>query len=175
MGTVVVFAVRLGLPLLILRRPVLGGFLAILADLSDIPIFNIWGWPPWPYHQLDKALDVYYLALEAWVARRWAPWERGIALGLFAWRLAGVAAFELTGWRGAMLVFPNLFEWWWLLVVLRDRFRPGYHLTPRRSAVWLLVLLVPKEAQEYALHGAQWLDHYVLSDVVRSLWRRLTG
>lgn len=169
------FAVRLGLPLVILRRPVLGGFLAILADLSDILIFNIWGWPPCPYHQLDKALDLYYLAIEGWVALRWASWERGIALGLFAWRLAGVAAFELTGWRGSMLVFPNLFEWWWLLVVLRDRFWPGYCFTPRRSVTWLLALLLLKEAQEYALHSAQWLDHYVLSDVVRSIWRQLTG
>ena len=65
MGTVIVLVVRLVVPLLILRRPLLGGLLAIVADTCDIVAFNIWGWPPWPYHLLDKALDWYYLALEA--------------------------------------------------------------------------------------------------------------
>lgn len=36
-------------------------------------------------------------------------------------------------------------------------------------------LLVPKLGQEYALHGVRWLDQWVLSDVVRAVWSRLTG
>ena len=31
-----------------------------------------------------------------------------------------------------------------------------------------------KTAQEYALHGAQWLDDYRAVDVVAEAWRRLT-
>jgi hypothetical protein len=168
-------AIRLLIPLVILRRPLLGGVLAIVADLSDIAIFNVWGWPPWPYHQLDKALDVYYLTLEAWMARRWAATERNVALSLFAYRLAGVAVFESLGWRPAMMLFPNVFEWWFLLVLLRDRYRPGYVFTAARTAVWLVALLVPKLGQEYLLHGVRWLDRWVLSDVARTLWRRLIG
>jgi hypothetical protein len=174
-GTAITLAVRLLVPLVILRRPLLGGVLAIFADLSDIAIFNLWGWPPWPYHQLDKALDIYYLALEVWVARRWAATERRVAFALFGYRLVGVVLFESLGWRSAMMIFPNVFEWWFLLVLLRDRFRPSYTFTPARTAGWLFVLLVPKLGQEYALHGARWLDQWVLSDVVRAVWGRLTG
>lgn len=174
-GTAITLAVRLLVPLVILRRPLLGGLLAIVADLSDIVIFNVWGWPLWPYHQLDKALDIYYLALEAWVARRWAPVERVVALTLFGYRVAGVAVFESLDWRPAMMLFPNVFEWWFLLVLLRDRYRPGQVLTPTRAAAWLVALLIPKLGQEYALHGAQWLDQWVLADVVSAVWHRLTG
>jgi hypothetical protein len=101
--------------------------------------------------------------------------ERRTAIGLFGYRLVGVVLFEATGWRAAMIVFPNVFEWWFLLVLLRDRYRPDYRLTVARAAGWVLGLLVPKLGQEYALHVAQWLDQWVLADVVRAGWRRLTG
>jgi hypothetical protein len=51
---------------------------------------------------------------------------------------------------------------WWLFVVAATRFRPDYGLTPRRTAIWLLVLL----AHEYVLHVWRVLDNYTLSDVV---------
>jgi len=173
-GGLIAAVVRLLVPLIILRRPLLGALLSIVADTCDIVIFNVWGWPPWPYHQFDKALDLYYLSIEVWVARRWLPIERWTATGLFGYRLVGVVLFELTGWRAAMIVFPNVFEWWFLLVLLRDRYRPEYRFTAGRAAGWVLGLLVPKLGQEYALHVAQWLDRWVLADVVRAGWRRLT-
>lgn len=175
MGWTIAAVVRLLVPLIILRRPLLGALLSIVADTSDIVIFNIWGWPPMPYHQFDKAMDLYYLGIEMWVAARWAPIERWTATGLFGYRLVGVVLFEATGWRAAMITFPNVFEWWFLLVLFRNRYRPEYRFTPARAAGWVLALLVPKLGQEYALHVAQWLDRWVLADVVRAAWQRLTG
>jgi hypothetical protein len=175
MGAAIVITVRLLVPLLILRRRLAGALLSIVADAGDIVIFNIWGRPPWPYHQMDKILDLYYLGIEAWVAWRWAVIERRTAILLFGYRLIGVAVFEATGWRATLIVFPNLFELWFLFVLFRDRFRPHYRFTVARAVGWSLVLLVPKLFQEYALHVAQWLDQWVLSDVVHTWWRRLTG
>jgi len=174
-GGLVAAVVRTLVPLVILRRPLLGAVLSIVADTCDIVIFNLLGWPSVPYHSWDKAFDLYYLTIELWVARRWLPLERWTAFVLFGWRLVGVVLLESLGWRAALIVFPNLFEWWFLLVLCRDRWRPAYRFTPARTAGWLVALLVPKLGQEYALHVARYLDRWVLADVVRSFWHRLTG
>jgi hypothetical protein len=162
-------------PLIMFRRPLLGAVLSIVADTSDIVIFNLWGWPAAPYHQWDKAFDLYYLGIELWLTRRWGRPERAVAFGLFGWRLIGTVLLEGLGWRATLMAFPNLFEWWFLLVLLRDRYRPDYRFTRARTVAWLVALLIPKLGQEYALHVARWLDQWVFADVVRSLWHRLTG
>ena len=169
-GTVVTLVVRLLVPLLIFRRPLLGGVLSVVADFSDLVFFNLWGWPPWDYQQFDKLLDLYYLSIELILAQRFARLPRVVASALFAWRLVGVAAFEVTGQREVLMVFPNLFEWWFLFVVAAAHFRPGYELTGRRTAGWLLVLLVPKLVHEYVLHVAKALDDIVLFDLLGSWW-----
>ena len=165
----IVVAVRLSLPLLIFRAPLLGGVLAFVADAADLVVFNVFGFPD-DYQRLDKVLDLYYLTIELIVARRWAPLPRAVAGGLYAWRLVGAVLFEATGARWVLLVFPNLFELWWLFVAAVGRFRPGYELTPRRAALWLLILLLPKLAHEYVLHVWRVLDEYTLPEFATLLW-----
>ena len=63
------------------------------------------------------------------------------------------------------LIFPNLFELWWLLVVIK-----GQDLSRRATAVWLVVLLVPKLVHEYVLHVWRVLDRYTLFDVLDAVW-----
>ena len=169
MGVLIVVAVRLTLPLVMFRRPLLGGILAMVADTADLVVFNIFGFPD-DYQRLDKALDLYYLTIQLIIAQRWARLPRTIAGGLYAWRLIGAVLFEATGTRWVLLVFPNLFELWWLFVVAATRFRPDYELTPRRTAFWLVVLLTPKLAHEYVLHVWRVLDNYTLHDVVDAAW-----
>ena len=170
MGFGIALAVRLVVPLAILRWPLAGGILSIVADAIDIVIFNIWGFPSWDYQHFDKALDLYYLTLELVVVQRWSPFERSLASALFAYRLAGTLLFEAVGWRAALLVFPNLFEVYYLLALGVTRFAPAYALTPRRTFGWLALLLLPKLAQEYLLHAAKVLDDLVFFDVIRDLW-----
>ena len=171
MGTVLALFVRLALPLTILRWPLAGAVLSIAADTIDILIFNALGFPHIGYQQFDKLLDLYYLSLELVVVRRWAPFERTVASALFAWRLAGVLLFEALGVRVALLLFPNMFEVYYLLVLATRRWAPAYEFTPARTVVALCVLLVPKLAQEYALHYARWLDNLVAFDVISDIWR----
>ena len=165
MGTVIVVVLRLAIPLVIFKRPLLGGALAFVADAADLVVFNVFGFPP-DYQRLDKALDLYYLTIELIVARTFAPLPRAVAGGLFGWRVIGAVLFEVTGARWVLLVFPNLFELWWLFVVAARRRRPDYVLTTRRTALWLAVLLVPKLAHEYVLHVWRVLDRYTLWDVL---------
>lgn len=134
--------------------------MALLLDAVGVIIVDALGsrvlWDQ-RYAEIDKALDAYYLALEALVAWRWSnPWMRWPALLLFADRFVGAVAFELTHARLLLFQFPNLFENWWLYCVVVGRFWP--RLTPAlgaHRAVPLLLLAVPKFAQEYALHIVQ--------------------
>lgn len=153
----VVIVLRLLVPLLILRWPLLGGVLALLLDTLDVVILDPFGGMGPHYHQLDKVLDLYYLSLEAWVAWHWTDRvPRLVAVGLFGWRLLGVVLFELTGVRWLLLVFANLFELWFLFVLLVRSRLPRVPLARWRVATaWLVVLSLPKLGQEYLLHVAE--------------------
>ena len=169
--TALIVVLRLVIPLAILRWPFAGGVLALLADMLDIvlaSLIDLGGL--WNYHELDKYLDTYYLALEAVVAQRWVPLERWTATLLFAYRLIGVVLFEATGTRVFLFFFPALFENFFLFNAGRLQFFPQYGLTPRRLAAWLVVLLVPKMVQEYVIHYQRWLDDVVAVDVIKEIY-----
>jgi hypothetical protein len=177
MGLIIVLGIRLIAPLAVLRWPFAGSLLAIAADAVDIIIFQLTDFPSIGYHRADKLLDVYYISLEAIVAQRWESLPRWTASVLFVYRVVGTMLYEFTGARVLLVVFPNLFEFFFVFFAAVREFWPAYELTPRRTAAWLLVLLAPKMAQEYALHYAKWLDNLVAVDIIedtaRAAWRWL--
>ena len=179
MPALIVIALRLTVPLTILRWPLAGALLSMLVDAVDVvlvdAIAGILGQPgefgPF-YAQIDKWLDMYYLSLELVVVRRWTEsLPRSMATYLYVWRLAGVIAFEVTAYRPLLLIFPNLFENLFLYVQIVRRWFP--RLMPKTVAQMLLVLavlLVPKLVQEYILHWEelhpwQWLRDQVIGPV----------
>ena len=158
-GQLVVIGLRLVVPLLILKRPLAGGIIAMLLDALDVVIVE-WFGPGGMgdhYHSIDKVLDLYYLGLEAWVALSWTErLPRLTAISLFVYRVAGVIVFELTNWRPALFLFPNLFEHWFLFVLVRNKWFPNLRLDSwGRIALWLVILYIPKLGQEYQLHVAE--------------------
>lgn len=158
-GQLVVIGLRLVVPLLILKRPLAGGIIAMLLDALDVVIVE-WFGPGGMgdhYHSIDKVLDLYYLGLEAWVALSWTErLPRLTAISLFVYRVAGVIVFELTNWRPALFLFPNLFEHWFLFVLVRNKWFPNLRLDSwGRIALWLVLLYIPKLGQEYLLHVAE--------------------
>lgn len=170
--TLLIIALRLLLPLTILRWPLAGGILALTLDALDIvfaSLIDLGGL--WQYHNLDKYLDTYYLALEAIVAQRWLPIPRTAATLLFFYRLTGVVLFEVTNIRLFLFFFPALFENFFLFYAALLRFAPDYELTLRRLGFWLTILLVPKMFQEYVLHYQQWLDNVVAVEVIEDVAR----
>jgi hypothetical protein len=158
-GQIVVIALRLVVPLLILKKPLAGGIAAMLLDALDVVIVE-WFGPGGMgahYHSIDKVLDLYYLSLEAYVSWGWtARIPRLISLWLFGYRVLGVVLFEIFAWRPILFIFPNLFENWFLFVLIVWRFFPRVQLdTWRRCMAWLAVLYIPKLGQEYLLHVAE--------------------
>jgi hypothetical protein len=92
-------------------------------------------------------------------------WTRVPAIAMYAWRGIGVVAFETTHWRPMLLVFPNLFENWWLYCVVTAAYFPALYAPSPRTMSWaIVVLLIPKMAQECMLHYLEaepwdWIKH----------------
>lgn len=158
-GQIIVVSLRIFFPLLILRRPLLGGVIAMLLDALDVVIVEFFGKGGMGdhYHSIDKVLDLYYLAFEAWVALSWAERvPRLTAAVLFVYRVVGVIIFEITSWRFSLFAFPNLFEHWFIFYLVRNRFFPQVTLSSwKHTLAFLIVLYIPKLAQEYLLHVAK--------------------
>jgi hypothetical protein len=172
MGVEVVFwcvvLARFGLPLLIPRFPLPAIIGCLLLDGVDQTIFQAFGYDPPNYQSYDKAMDVFYLSI-AYLAslRNWTsqPAVR-VSRFLFFYRQVGVVAFELTGARFLLLLFPNTFEYFFIAYELircrRDPRRYGLRFWVLvAGAIWIFVKL----PQEYWIHVAQ-LD---LTDTIRDV------
>src|SRR6185503_16242431 len=159
---------------LALRWPFAGGLFAILTDFSDLFLMNAIGGID-DYQRLDKLCDLAYMLVFLKVALGWTGLERGVAVGLFAFRMIGEVVFELSGARWTLLVFPNVFEFWFIAVAALHHYRPGTSLSRRDAGVAFVLLLLGKEAQEYFLHFDRFLDNFTAFDAVTGIWRRLFG
>ena len=172
-GQAIVIAIRLLVPLSIFRWPLAGALASMLIDALDVVLIEVIGLGGFShYAALDKGLDMYYLSFEAFVSLRWEPIARWTSLTLFAYRAIGFVAFEATQQRALLLVFPNVFENFYLAYAALRRFAPGWQLTPRRLAMLLVAVTLPKLAQEYLLHYAEaqpwdWIKRNVLQDAWR--------
>ena len=103
-------------------------------------------------------MDLFYLAIAYLATMR--NWTRSSAVSisrfLFFYRMVGVVAFEITGVRALLLVFPNTFEYFFIAYeVVRLRWDPrrfGRRFwVVAAAAIWVLVKL----PQEYWIHVAQ--------------------
>jgi hypothetical protein len=126
---------------------------SLLAAFTDVDLG-----PDGPYQSVDKALDIYYLAIAyAAMMRNWTS-HAAFRIGqfLFYYRLVGVLAFELLDDRAMLIVFPNTFEYFFIVYALIAlRWEPS-HWSPRfwlwtAAALWVCVKL----PQEYWIHIAQ--------------------
>lgn len=158
---VIILLIRLILPLSIFRWPLFGALVMLAAEIQDVKLFETFGpghIPDIYYHNLDKLLDTYYLFFEFLVTRRWVDsLARKTAQGLFVWRLIGVLVFEVTSFFGvpfrpALVLGPNIFEYFYLFWTALKKWFPQFLLTPRKLFIILLVLGLPKIFQEYIMH-----------------------
>lgn len=167
MGPEIVFILRLIIPLLIFRYPLLGGILAMLLDGLDVVFIEIIGkgfnlqidsFYDQNYHLVDKYLDMYYLTFEFIVSLRWSEnLARKTSIFLFVLRLVGFFAFEVTKVRWLLFIAPNLFENFYLFYLSARKIYPGWEVkNKKRLIIILLILYIPKFFQEYILHIKQY-------------------
>lgn len=179
LAVLVFVAYRVAVSLPVLRWPLAGGLLAIAGDTADLLLRDFLAQEDLgdlgDYQLLDKLLDQVYLALFLVVALRWSGVERGVAVALYLLRLVGAGLFVLTGERTVLLLFPNVFELWFLLVALLHHRREPVSWTPLRLAVALAGVTGLKLLHEWALHGARLFDAYTTSEFLDALRRWLTG
>jgi hypothetical protein len=150
---------RFLVPLLIPRFPLPAILASLIIDAVDDTIFQfILGEQPEGYQSYDKALDIYYLAI-AYVSTL-GSWRNVVALGasrfLWYYRLVGVAAFELTGTRALLIIFPNTFEYFFIWYeALRTRWNAlaftAAHIITAVVLIWVFIKL----PQEWWIHVAQ--------------------
>ncbi|BBH70767.1 hypothetical protein ACTI_74520 [Actinoplanes sp. OR16] len=182
-GVAVVFltvvAARFLLPLLIPYFPLPAVIACLVLDGVDQTIFQSFGYDPPGYQSYDKAMDVYYLAI-AYLStlRNWTS-EAAFSISrfLFFYRLAGALIFELTQARWLLLVFPNVFEYFFIAYeTIRSRWSPVTLLATWWIGVAGVIWVVVKLPQEWWLHVAR-LDltdeiaahHWVLALIVALL------
>jgi len=154
-----IVAVRLLLPLLIplFPLPTIVALLVIdaadqtiLQKNTDLSLDN--------YQGYDKALDIWYLSV-AYLAtiRTWTDTRaQHVAAFLWYYRLVGVVAFELLGYRWLLLVFPNTFEYFFIAYeAIRLKWDPSR--LSRRGILGLaaFIWIVIKAPQEWWIHVAQ--------------------
>lgn len=173
---------RIAGSLLVLRWPFWGAIVAVVCDLGDLLLFNLFivygGWGGLAdYQAFDKWADQVYLAAFLFVAiRDFAPLAKRIAVGLYLFRIVGFALFEAGVLpREALIVFPNLFEFWFIAVAFTMQYRPTFTWTPGRAAAGLTILLTGKLAQEWALHIGRVFDEMTFLGAIRSIWEVVTG
>jgi hypothetical protein len=154
----VVVGLRFFVPLLIPRYPLPAVLASLVLDAVDHSIFQAFGYNPPNYQGYDKAMDVYYQAI-AYVStlRNWtSPSAFQVGRFLYFYRLVGVTAFELSGWRPLLLIFPNTFEYFFIAYeVLRMQRDPRRYT--RRFWIWVaaVIWVVVKLPQEWWIHVAQ--------------------
>jgi hypothetical protein len=150
---------RFLLPLLIPRFPLPAILVCLVLDGIDQTIYqqftdlDLTG-----YQGYDKALDIYYLTVAYLATLR--NWTNGFAFEvsrfLLYYRLGGVVLFELLHWRALLLIFPNTFEYFFIVYeAIRLRWDPR-RLSRKTvlllaAAIWVFIKL----PQEYWIHIAK--------------------
>ena len=158
LGLIVVFGLRLIVPLAIFRWPLWGALASLIVDALDTNIAKPFGVEIPNYVQTDKLLDIYYLTIELIVSLGWVnKLARNTSIGLYVWRLVGLAAFQVTSGEYWLFIAPNLFENFFVFFALWQiigketpkRFWLGSY---KRLGAVLLLLWLPKIPQELILH-----------------------
>lgn len=163
----IIAAVRLAGALPVLRWALAGAIVAILVDLSDLFLrayLDLGG--VGNYQEFDKWLDQAYQLTFLAVAWRCGGLPQRIAAVLYAYRIVGFVAFELGAPRESLILFPNVFEFWFVFVAAQRHWWPRFRYRGLPTTAWLAALTALKLFQEYALHVGQWLDSFTAADAV---------
>lgn len=152
----IITTARLLVPLLILKFPIPGITLSILADLYDwqfYPVSN--AVELGQYQAWDKALDLYYHLFILYIVFKFKDKiARKAAIFLFAYRIVGLALFTVTHNRQFLFFFPNFFENFVIFYLFYKLFSKEDILFKSKKTFFaiLSVIAIPKIIHEYFQH-----------------------
>ncbi|HYD92211.1 MAG TPA: hypothetical protein VEA37_12080 [Flavobacterium sp.] len=172
---------RLLVPLLMLKRPLLGIIASIFMDAIDHESITLLGRALEPnspmnyvfYQQQDKVLDSYMCAIAAYTSLSWKePLAQKTSVALFFYRFIGVIIFLITQFRPIFVLFPNVIELFYLYYVYMLSKNPNYTIgSKKKLLIILIVLSAIKLTQEYTVHV---LDSkpivYIRYSVLKAPW-----
>jgi hypothetical protein len=155
----IVVMARFFIPLAIPRYPFPAIIAVLMLDTVDQMIFQQFtSLPLEGYQGYDKALDTYYLAITYLsTLQNWSN-DCAFKIGrfLFYYRLLGVALFELTQLRALLLIFPNIFEYFFIFYeVIRLKWDPELLTKEKLITATVLIWIFIKLPQEYWIHIAK--------------------
>jgi hypothetical protein len=170
-GLIVIFALRLLVPLTIFKWPLAGAIASLIVDALDTNIVKPFNVEIPNYVNTDKYLDMYYLTIEAYVSLSWKnTFAKRTSIFLYIWRLIGVVAFEISGIRYLLFIFPNLFENFFIYFLAIKKFHKEHWANSwGKILLSLFILWLLKIPQELVLHV------YKVGTPVESLWQWLTN
>lgn len=129
--------------------------LSLTIDFFDLNLLTVWDKDFLKkYQNWDKILDLNYLVIEAYVALRWKNrLASSAAFGLFVYRLIGIITFEITQQKFILVVFPNIFEPFFLIYLIQVYiFKKDILKSLKIIAGVILIITVFKLSHEYLLH-----------------------
>ncbi len=154
-GPVTAIIIRTIAPVLILRWPLGGMLVSILADYLDVVIVAVMQSGTWShYTPIDKLLDIYMLGFAVSVSLYWTnTLARRASVILFALRLMGVLVLVLTESRWVLFAFPNVFELFYLFHLSTLKWFEKIEIDScRRLATVVALITLLKMFHEYVLH-----------------------
>jgi hypothetical protein len=150
---------RLVIPLFIFKWPLWGTLAAGIMDVQDWSLIHITNASDYVFYQnWDKAMDLYYLTFALITTYRWKDKiAQKVAWILFAWRLIGLVIFWHTENPTFLFIFPNVFESFFIFYLLFVFIfkRTKLFISWKIAAILVIVLGIPKLANEYFLHVLQ--------------------
>jgi len=153
---------------IVLKYNFVGGLLVIFIDFSDLIIMNIMDLGGVRnYQSLDKILDLFYMSYFLIISLKWNKAIKKISITLFFIRILGLVFFELSGIRLLLIIFPNIFEFWFIGITFL-KFRKIN--ISNSKIIWILLLsTMLKMVQEFTLHYWKILDNYTLLEFLKKI------
>lgn len=156
MEILILTLLRLLIPLLIFRWPIIGMFASMYLDLQDFNYFTIRNNQDMVNYQTwDKIMDIYYLTIAFYTTLSWKEiLAKKLSMLLYSYRALGVAILFFVHTRSLLVVFPNIFENFFLFYILFKRLTNNARLftSVPITTIILASIIIPKIIAEYYLH-----------------------
>ena len=146
--------------------PFIGSLFAIIVDLSDLFLINyidLGGVQN--YQNLDKFLDLFYMFAFFFVSLKWNRTEKIISIILFSYRIIGVVLFLLFDLRIILLIFPNIFEFWFV-GISAYKFYSKSKISNLILFRILFISTILKILHEIFIHKIKTLDNYSVDEFI---------